>query len=242
MAKATSSKKPGTKKAGETNTAFSKKSNDQQIPAKDNMSKYQPTEEAQMDTLSLDPEDGVFKLFTDCIKDIYWAENHLIKTLPKMAKATSLSTLQQAILDHLEKTKQHAQRLEQVFEILGKQPQAKKCDAMEGLTKEGEGVIETTDAGTPARDLGIILASQKVEHYEISSYTGLVKLATSLGYPEIADILSQTLAEEEESDSLLTDIADNEVVTFFDKNDEVETGEVEEDDDAINPGPEDDHQ
>ena len=153
----------------------------------------------------------IYELFLDSIRDIYWAENHLVKALPKMAKATSLKKLQQAILDHLEQTKTHVQRLEQVFEILGKDPQACKCDAMEGLTKEGEGVIETTDTDTPARDLGIIMASQKVEHYEMSAYMGLIKLADSLGYEEIAGILNETLIEEEDSDALLADIAAGEI-------------------------------
>ena len=128
-----------------------------------------------------------------------------------MANAASLESLQTAILNHLEQTKNHAKRLEQVFELLGKKPQAKKCDAMEGLSKEGEAVIENTDSGTPARNLGIIMASQKVEHYEMASYTGLVKLAGNLGMAEIADLLSQTLIEEEESDNLLSTIAVNDL-------------------------------
>ena len=232
MAKSTSSKKAA-KKTSETNAAYSKKNNDQQRPAMDNTSKYQPTEDARMEALSLDPEDGIMKLFIDCIKDIYWAENHLIKALPKMAKAASLSSLQQAILNHLEHTKEHAARLEQVFGILGKKPQAKKCEAMEGLTKEGEGVIETTDSGTPARDLGIILSAQKVEHYEISSYMGLIKLATNLGLTEVADLLSQTLTEEEESDELLADIADSDLISFemnIAESDQSATGSPDEDD------------
>jgi ferritin-like metal-binding protein YciE len=134
-----------------------------------------------------------------------------------MAKATSLEKLQRAILDHLYQTKDHAKRLEQVFELLGKEPQARKCDAMEGLTKEGEAVIENTDTYTPARNLGIIMASQKVEHYEIASYKGLIKLADNLGYSEISGILEETLMEEEDSDALLADIAANEILYEEDK-------------------------
>lgn len=189
------------------NAAFADKAPNAPSPAFDNDSKYQPTEDADLSTVSLDPSDGLRKLFLDSIRDIYWAENHLVMGLPKMAKAASLEPLQQAILNHLEETKVHVQRLEQVFEILGRQPQAKKCDAMEGLAKEGEGVIETTDAGTPARNLGIIMASQKVEHYEMASYTGLVNLATSLGLTDAAELLSQTLAEEQQSDEKLAGIA-----------------------------------
>lgn len=208
MAKSTSKKKS----APESNTAFSKKHNKKISPAKDNPSKIKPTNDADIDVMELDPSDGLIKLFTEGIKDLYWAENHLIKALPKMAKATSLKKLEEAILDHLEQTKTHIERLEQVFEILGRAPQACKCDAMEGLTKEGEGVIETTDTDTPARDLGIIMASQKVEHYEISAYLGLIKLADSLGYEEISEILNETLVEEEDSDAMLADIAAAEIL------------------------------
>jgi ferritin-like metal-binding protein YciE len=177
-------------------------------PASDNNSKYEPTDEASFDTVALDPEDGLTKLLEDCIRDIYWAENHLVMSLPKMAQAASNADLQQAILNHLGETKTHVERLEQAFDILGKTPQAKKCDAMEGLSKEGEAVIETTDMGTPARNLGIIMASQKVEHYEIASYRGIIKLSDSLGYAELSSLLSETLAEEENADDLLATISD----------------------------------
>ena len=208
MAKSTSKKKsPAT-----STTAFSKKSNGQPGPAKDNPSKLKPTKDADMDVMELDPSDGLIKLFTDCLKDIYWAENHLIKALPKMAKATSVKELERAILNHLDQTKTHAERLEQVFELLGREPQARKCDAMEGLSKEGEAVVENTDTATPARNLGIIMASQKVEHYEIASYLGIIKLADKLGYTEISEILTATLNEELDSDALLADIADNEIL------------------------------
>ena len=195
-----------------SNTAFSKKSNGHPKPAKDNPSKLKPTKDADMDVMELDPSDGLIKLFTDCLKDIYWAENHLIKALPKMAKATSIKKLEQAILHHHAQTKTHAERLEQAFELLGKEPQARKCDAMEGLSKEGEAVIENTDTGTPARNLGIIMASQKVEHYEIASYLGIIKLSDNLGYTEISQLLTDTLNEELDSDALLADISSSEIL------------------------------
>ena len=100
------------------------------------------------------------------IKDIYWAEKHLVKTLPKMIKAATSAQLKSAFTNHLAQTKVHCERLEQVFGLLGKKPQAKKCEAMEGITKEGEGIIEETQAGTATRDVGLIFAGQKVEHYE----------------------------------------------------------------------------
>jgi ferritin-like metal-binding protein YciE len=151
------------------------------------------------------------EFFTDEIKDIYWAEKHLVKTLPKMQKASTSSELQNAIGDHLEQTKEHVTRLEQVFEILGQKPQAKKCDAMEGITKEGESVIEDTEDGTATRDVGVILAGQKVEHYEIATYGGLAQLARTLGHDDVAEILETTLSEEKEADELLTSIAENSV-------------------------------
>lgn len=211
MAKSTSSKKASSKNAGKTNAAFSEKNKEELKASEDNSSKFQPTKEANMNVQSLDPQDGLLKLFTDSVKDIYWAENHLVKALPKMINAASAPTLRDAITNHLEQTKTHVERLEQVFELLGKKVQAKKCDAMEGLSKEGEGVIEDTDNGTPARDLGIIMSSQKVEHYEISSYTGLVKLAEKLMLTDVADLLSTTLDEEIQADELLAGIADNDI-------------------------------
>ncbi len=173
-----------------------------------NTSEFEP-EESKIASTSQEQETGLQKLFTDSIKDIYWAENHLVKTLPKMISATASTELQTALSDHLEVTEEQVSRLEQVFELLGKKPQAKKCDAMEGLTKEGEGIIESTDSGTEARDQGIIMASQKVEHYEIATYGSLAQLAKTLGYNDISDILERTLAEEKESDQLLTTIAEN---------------------------------
>ncbi len=149
------------------------------------------------------------EFFYDEVKDIYWAEKHLVKTLPKMQKAASSTALKNAFVQHLDVTKNHVVRLEEVFGILGKKPQAKKCDAMEGITKEGESIIEDTDAGTATRDVGLILAAQKVEHYEIATYGGLAQLAKTLGYIEIASILEKTLGEEKEADVNLSTLAEN---------------------------------
>lgn len=154
---------------------------------------------------------ALLELFTDGIKDIYWAENHLVKTLPKMIKATTSKTLAAAIENHLTETTAHVSRLEKVFELLDEKVQAQKCDAMEGLAKEGESIIENTEAGTATRDVGIILASQKVEHYEIATYGGLHQLAVTLGLNDIADILAQTLAEEKAADKKLTDVAESDI-------------------------------
>ncbi len=151
---------------------------------------------------------GLQELFTDAIKDIYWAENHLVKTLPKMQNAAGSETLQNAIANHLEQTKNHVKDWSRFLRILGERVRAKKCDAMEGLSKEGEGIIEDTDTGTTARDTGIIMASQKVEHYEIATYTGIIQLAGKLGYTEVASLLQQTLAEETETSQLLSQLAE----------------------------------
>ncbi len=193
MAKSTNSKKQAPK-------ASQKKSKD--------TSDMQP-KASKIAATSDEKESGLQKLFADGIKDIYWAENHLVKGLPKLIKAAASKELQNALTDHLEVTKKHVTRLELVFENLGKKIQAKKCDAMEGLSKEAEGVIETTDAGTAAREQGLIMAAQKTEHYEIASYSGLSKLASTLGYSDISSILEQTLAEEKEADELLATIAEN---------------------------------
>ncbi|MDT3401452.1 YciE/YciF ferroxidase family protein [Mucilaginibacter terrae] len=156
-------------------------------------------------------EPALLELFTDGIKDIYWAENHLVKTLPKMIKAATSKALASGIEKHLEETKTHVLRLEQAFELLEEKVQAQKCDAMEGLAKEGESIIESTEAGTATRDVGIILASQKVEHYEIATYGGLHQLAVTLGLNEVAELLAQTLAEEKAADKQLTDVAENDI-------------------------------
>ena len=153
----------------------------------------------------------LLKLFVDQIKDIYWAEKHLLKALPKMQKAATTAELQDAIGTHTEQTQGHVDRLEDIFALLDQKPQAKKCDGMEGLVEEGESIIEETDKGTATRDVGIILSAQKVEHYEISSYGGLATLARTLGRDDIAEILGETLAEEKETDELLTKIAESNI-------------------------------
>jgi ferritin-like metal-binding protein YciE len=128
--------------------------------------------------------------------------------MPKMQKAATTEELRDAFETHLEQTEEHVKRLEEVFELLEEKAQAKKCDAMEGLVSEGQSIIEDTDEGTATRDVGLILAAQKVEHYEIATYGGLAQLAKTLGREDIAQILETTLAEERETDELLTAIAE----------------------------------
>ncbi|MBL7697971.1 MAG: ferritin-like domain-containing protein [Chitinophagaceae bacterium] len=149
------------------------------------------------------------KFFYDSLKDIYWAEKHLTKALPKLSKAATSEELVNALDEHLEVTEGHIERLEQVFELLGKKAQGKKCEAMEGLTKEAESVVEETEDGSSTRDVGIIISAQKVEHYEIAAYGGLAQLAKTMGLTEIHDLLGQTLDEEKQADESLTGIAEN---------------------------------
>jgi ferritin-like metal-binding protein YciE len=151
------------------------------------------------------------KYFTESLQDMYYAEKAITKALPKMKKAATSSELQNAFEDHLTVTEEQVSRLEQVFESIGEKVKAKKCEAIEGLIKEAESNIEDTDEGTATRDVGLIMAGQKVEHYEIATYGGLVQLAQTLGLDEAADLLQETLDEEKETDELLTGIAENDV-------------------------------
>ena len=162
------------------------------------------------------------KFFMDSLKDIYWAEKHLTKALPKMKKAATTEALQNAIEDHLAQTQGHVSRLEQVFEMRGKKAQAKKCEAMEGLVKEGETVIGETENGSMTRDVGIIISAQKVEHYEIAAYGGLTQLANTMGLEDVAGILYETLEEEKQADMLLTEIAENDINWEAEQEDEAE--------------------
>lgn len=147
------------------------------------------------------------EFFHDEVRDIYWAEKHLVKTLPKMAKAASGKELKDAFNQHLEVTKGHVTRLEKVFEMLGEQPRTKKCEAIAGITEEGETIIQDTEEGTSTRDAGLILAGQKAEHYEIATYSGLAEIARTLGHEDIAKIMETTLAEEKQADEGLKGLA-----------------------------------
>lgn len=146
------------------------------------------------------------KLFEDGVKDIYWAEKALLKALAKMGKNATSEELVAAIETHIAQTEEQVTRLEKVFSIMGKEPRGKKCDAMEGLIKEGETIMEESEEG-PMRDAGIIAAAQKVEHYEIASYGTLRTYAQTLGLDEAAALLEETLEEEKTTDTLLNDLA-----------------------------------
>lgn len=185
---------------------------------KDSTTKVAPKKKTATDTKSTKSKatvkakssaaDGLRELFVDSLKDIYWAEKALTKALPKMAKNATSQNLIDAINDHLEVTKNQVTRLEQVFASVGEKVAAKKCDAMEGLIKEGEGIVEETELGA-VRDAGIIAASQKIEHYEIATYGTLAAFAKTLGEEEAMKLLLQTLNEEKEADVTLTEAAYN---------------------------------
>ena len=128
-----------------------------------------------------------------------------------MQKAATTEELQTAFEHHTEQTQEHVARLEQVFQLLEKKAQAKKCDAMEGLIKESQSIIEETEKGSMTRDVALIMAAQKVEHYEIATYGGLVSLARTLGNDEVAELLAETLEEEKQTDLDLTGIAENNI-------------------------------
>jgi len=152
--------------------------------------------------------DGLRQLFIDSLKDIYWAEKALTKALPKMAKNATTESLVNAIDEHTAITEEQVAKVEKIFELLGKKAVAKKCEAMDGLIKEGQDIMESTEPG-PVRDAGIIAASQKIEHYEIATYGTLRAFSETLGEDEITGILAEILAEEKEADTILTDAAYN---------------------------------
>jgi ferritin-like metal-binding protein YciE len=149
------------------------------------------------------------EFFVEQLQDIYWAEKKLVKTLPKMRKAATTPQLKDAFANHLQQTENHVSHLEQVFNIIGEDAKSKKCLAMMGIVDEGEEIIDETEEGTAQRDVGLIFAAQKAEHYEIATYGGLATLAKTLGYDGVKEILGQILEEEKQTDELLTQIAED---------------------------------
>ena len=151
--------------------------------------------------------DSLETLYLEELRDIYNAENQLLKALPKMAKAASAQELKQAFEDHLEQTKEHVTRLDEIFEKLDKKSSGKTCHAMKGLIEEGSEMM-THDGEDVVLDAGLIAAAQKVEHYEMASYGTVRTWAEMLGEDDAADLLQQTLDEEGETDKRLTELAE----------------------------------
>lgn len=162
-------------------------------------------------TIGTEQDSLLMEFFEDQLRDIYWAEEHLVKALSKMEDKATTSELAQAFASHLEETKGHVTRLEEVFDLLGKKANAKKCKAMDGIIDEAEEIISDTESDTMTRDVALIFAGQKAEHYEIATYGGLITLANTLGLSNVADVLKQTIAEEKHADETLTQIAENNV-------------------------------
>ena len=153
-----------------------------------------------------DAATGLTGFFEDGIKDIYWAEKALTKALPKMAKNASSPDLVKALEGHLKETEEQITRLETIFKLMDKKVAGEKCDAMAGLIKEGDSILEETEPGV-VRDAGIIAACQKIEHYEIATYGTLRQYAETLGMKDAEKLLATTLAEEKGADVKLTKIA-----------------------------------
>jgi ferritin-like metal-binding protein YciE len=149
-------------------------------------------------------------LFLHQLKDTYFAENAIIKALPKMAQAARSEELKGAFGVHLEETREQVRRLDQVFELVGEKPEGIECKAIQGIIAEGEEVMSEF-AGGDALDAGLIAAAQAVEHYEISRYGTLLAWARQLDFSEAADLLEETLVEEENTDELLSELAEESV-------------------------------
>jgi ferritin-like metal-binding protein YciE len=146
--------------------------------------------------------------FITSLQELYWAETHLVNVLDSMSSAATTTQLQEAFIEHKEETVVHKQRLEEVFSLLGIDPQAEPCMGLQGLFDEGWQVIDETEPGTNQRDVALIIAAQKVEHYEIATYGSLITLAKTMGQNKIAALLAPTLQEEKETDLALTTIAE----------------------------------
>lgn len=153
-------------------------------------------------------ESALKDLYIEELRDIYNAEQQLTKALPKMAKAATSSDLGSGFEHHLEQTKGHVLRLEQIFEGLGEKATGKRCKAMEGLIEEGEEMIKEDELEDDARDAGLIAAAQRVEHYEIAAYGSARTYANLLGDQKAASLLEKTLQEEKDTDQKLTELAE----------------------------------
>ena len=146
------------------------------------------------------------ELLIDELKDLYSAEKQIVRALPKLAKAASTPELQEAILNHLEETKEQVARLEKIGELVGKKLTGKTCAGMKGVLEEGSEVLEDTDKGT-IRDAALIAAAQRVEHYEMAGYGSAREFAKTLGLTDVASLLDEPLAEEKAADKTLSGVA-----------------------------------
>lgn len=167
---------------------------------------------ASVDNATVDKDEmqssPLHKFFVSALKDVYYAENAIIEALGKMQEAATTEELKEAFEDHQLLTQKHVSRLEKVFKLINETPEKKECKAIKGIIEEGEEIIKSTEEGSMTRDAALIIAAQKVEHYEIATYGGLAQLAITMGHDKAADLLEKTLQEEEDTDYELTEIAE----------------------------------
>jgi ferritin-like metal-binding protein YciE len=170
------------------------------------------TATTSVDNAKVDKNDmkssSLHKFFVSALKDIYFAENAIIEALTEMQNAATTEELKEAFEDHQLQTQKHISRLEKVFRLIDETPEQKECKAIKGIIEEGQEIIKSTEEGSMTRDAALIIAAQKVEHYEIATYGGLAQLAITMGHDKAADLLEKTLQEEEDTDYDLTEIAE----------------------------------
>lgn len=222
--------KPGPKTAAKKTDQDKKADQDKKEESKpEEKQEAPPAEKAKVPETA--KEGPLYKFFLDALKDIYFAEKHILEALPKMQKAATTEELQEAFEDHHLMTQKQVSRLEKVFRSIDEKAEGKKCDAIIGIVKEGENIIRETEEGTMTRDAALIIAAQKVEHYEIASYGGLVALAETLELYKAADLLQVTLDEEEQTDRDLTEIAETSINFSASEEDDDNIDEDDDDDD-----------
>jgi len=177
-----------------------------------NVSSSSENNTTRVDNAKVDGSDmknaPLHKFFVSALKDIYFAENAIIEALSEMQQAATTDELKEAFEDHQLQTRKHVSRLEKVFKLIDETPEQKECKAIKGIIEEGQEIIKSTEEGSMTRDAALIIAAQKVEHYEIATYGGLAQLAITMGHDKAADLLETTLQEEEDTDYNLTEIAE----------------------------------
>ena len=187
-----------------------KKSDDKKVDSKKSDTKKtddKKTTPAKKGKLKIEDENSLKDFLVDELKDIYFAEHEIKKGLTKMKDAASSAKLKKAIEAHFKQTDKHISRLEEAFKLFDEKPAKKKCEAIVGILKEGDDILKDTEEGTMTRDAAIIIASQKVEHYEIATYGSLAELARTIDREDVAKLLETTLSEEKETDVTLTVLA-----------------------------------
>jgi ferritin-like metal-binding protein YciE len=182
---------------------------------------------------------GLRELYLDELRDLYSAENQLVKALPKMAKAVNSDELRDGFEEHLEQTKGHVERLEQIFEVMDESPKGKKCAGMEGLIKEGSEVMEEDFEGA-VLDAALIGAAQRVEHYEIAGYGTVIAFAEQLGESEHVSLLKESLEEEKETNEKLTSLSEDINPQANSESGESEDQNEEDDEERLEAEPESD--